>query len=256
MDLFTRVERALEGVVEGVFSRAFRTQLQPIEVAKRLTREVESHRTMSVSATYVPNVYTVALHPDTYAVFDAISARLLGELEQYLREFTAERQYQTVGPLAVRLIEDVSVKPNDMEIDAANDPMATPSSAPPPSVLRSVPTPSTARVSDAPDLDATARFTPAAPATTLEMIAGEYVGRALPLTDGFTMGRGPASTLQLADPGVSRLHVEIVWEEGDGWVIRDLGSTNGTYVNGRKITTHALRTGDQIQLGGTKLVVK
>ena len=100
------------------------------------------------------------------------------------------------------------------------------------------------------------RFTPAAPATTLEITAGEHVGRTLPLTDGLTMGRSPAGTLQLADPGVSRLHVEIVWEEGDGWVIRDLGSTNGTYVNGRKITTHALRTGDEIQLGGTKLTVK
>ena len=106
MDLLAKLEHALEGMVEGVFSRAFKAPLQPIEVAKRLTREMENHRSVSVNTTYVPNAYTVYLTPDTYAGFAAISGRLLVELEGYLRDFIAERKYATVGPVSVRFEED------------------------------------------------------------------------------------------------------------------------------------------------------
>ena len=124
MELLSRLERALEDAVEGVFSRAFRTQVQPIEIARRLTREVEAHRTVSVNTVYVPNLYTVALSPKTHAAFQTISGRLLGELEDYLREFTAERHYQTVGAIAVRLVEDAEVKDGEMKVNAENDPAA------------------------------------------------------------------------------------------------------------------------------------
>jgi len=247
--MLSRLERALEDVVEGVFSRAFRTQLQPIEVAKRLTREVESHRTVSVSATYVPNVYTVHLSPETFATFQAISGRLLAELEQYLREFTTERNYQTIGPIAVRLVEDHEVKVGEMQITTANDNAAAPSSAPSPSVMHSFASP----VSTLAEQEHTVLI--AAPPTTLIITAGEGVGRSIPLSDGFTIGRGPMNALPLTDPGTSRHHAEIVWED-DTWVLRDTGSTNGTYANDRRITEHTLRTGDIIKIGGTVLAVK
>lgn len=177
MDLLSRLERALEDAVEGVFSRAFRSKLQPIEVAKRLTREVETHRTVSVSSTYVPNVYTVYLCPETYATFQAISGRLLAELEQYLREFTSERKYQTIGEIAVRLAESDEVKTGEMQVTAQNDAGATPSSAPSPSVMRSYAAPSPVSTREQKHT-----VLISAPATALEVTAGEWVGRHIPLT--------------------------------------------------------------------------
>ena len=260
MDLLGRLERALEDAVEGVFSRAFRTQLQPIEIAKRLTREVETHRAVSVSATYVPNVYVVHLAPDTYRAFQAISGRLLAELEQYLREFTTERRYQLVGPIAVTLVEAPEVKSSEVQISSANDVQATPSAGPTPSVLRSYPqsspSPKTARVAqpDKAEMDAT-RLMPLTPPTTLEILEGEGTGKTIPLTDGLSFGRGLTNTHPIADPGLSRNHAEIVWEE-EAWVLRDRGSTNGTYVNNRQITAHPLQVGERVRMGNMVMVVK
>jgi len=252
MDLLSRLERVLEDMVEGVFSRAFRTQLQPIEVAKRLTREVETHRAVSVNTTYVPNVYTVQLSAETYAGFQEISGRLLAELEQYLREFTTEHNYQTIGPIAVRLAENADIKIGEMLITAANDAGAAPSVPPAPSVLRSFPTSSPPAHDDA-EQERTELI--AVPASLLEITAGECVGRVIPLRDGFTIGRGQTNALPLADPGASRRHAEIV-NEDDNWVLRDTGSTNGTYVNDRRITEHVLRSGDVVKIGNTVMVVK
>lgn len=252
MDLFSRLERALEETVEGVFSRAFRTQLQPIEVAKRLTREMESQRAVSVNTTYVPNVYTVALSPETYAGFQAISARLLTELEEYLREYTTEHQYQTIGPLAVRLAENAELKTGEMLVTAVNDAGATPTAPPAPSVLRSFPSDAAPTAATEEQEHATLI---AVSATQLEITAGECVGRVIPLSDGFTIGRGPANALPLVDPGASRQHAAILHTDNQ-WVLRDTGSTNGTYVNNRRITEHVLRPGDVVNIGETALLVK
>lgn len=254
MDLLTRLEHALEDLVEGVFSRAFRTHLQPIELAKRLTREVESHRAVSVHATYVPNVYTVQLAPDTYQGFQSISGRLLAELEQYLREFTTERDYQTVGPIAVRLAESAEVKSGEMLVTTANDEAALPSAVQTPSVLRSYASPTARRPQ--PSLPDTSReaTTLLTPPTALEVIEGDEIGRHIPLTDGLSLGRGMTNTIALADPGVSRNHAQVLYED-ETWVLHDCGSTNGTYVNTRRITAHTLQIGEVITIGKTVLRV-
>ena len=254
MDLLSRLEHALEHLVEGVFSRAFRAPLQPIEIAKRLTREVEQHRAVSVNTTYVPNLYTVHLAPATFAGLQLISGRLLGELEQFLREFTVERHYETIGPIAVRLLEDAEMKADEMQVTAINDAAATPS-VPAPSTLRAD-APATSRHGAAftPDMNHTTLIS-AASITTLEVVAGESRGRTLTLTDGLTLGRGPENTLPLTEMGISRHHAEIVWTD-DAWMLRDLGSTNGTFVNGRRITTHALQADDTIRIGGTVMKVR
>ncbi len=203
MDLLSRLEQALEGMVEGVFSRAFRTQLQPIEVAKRLTREVETHRVVSVSATYVPNVYTVQLSPETYAGFQAISGRLLAELEQYLREFTGEHNYQTIGPIAVRLTENADIKTGEMLVNTANDVGATPSSTQSPSVLRSFPTPSPPSPAGAKQ-ERTMLITTT---TTLEITAGECLGRVIPLATDLPSGAArpiPSRCPTPAPPAITR----------------------------------------------------
>jgi len=254
MDLLSRLERALEDVVEGVFTRAFRTSLQPIEIAKRLTREVETHRTVSVSATYVPNEYTVYLAPETFQSFQQISVRLLSELEQYLREYISERNYQVIGPVAIHLAED-DLKVGEMSISAANNATATPNGAPAPPVLRSYSAPSTARTAHAAAADTEKTALINAQPTSLEIIAGETAGRTVPLTDNLTLGRGPLNMVAFADLGISRHHAEIVLED-EGWKLRDAGSTNGTHVNGNRVTEHLLRIGDTIEIGSVVIKVK
>jgi hypothetical protein len=244
MDLLTRLERVLEGMVEGVFSRTFRAQLQPIEIAKRLVREVENHRTVGVSGTYVPNLYTVSLEPETLAGFTPISGRLLEELEQYLREFCLERAYQLVGPITVRLTALETLKANEMRIEATSDPLAIPSAAPSSARLRTMSSGETTRTPIPRGQDP----------TTLEILAGEGSGRRVPLVDGLTLGRGPANSLVLHEPNISRHHAEIIHQE-EGWMLRDLGSTNGTYVNGHRITALTLQVGDEIALGSMLLRV-
>jgi len=255
MDLLSRLERALEDVVEGMFTRAFRTSLQPIEIAKRLTREVESHRTVSVSATYVPNEYTVQLAPETFQSFQPISIRLLSELEQYLRDYISERGYQVIGPVAVHLAEDAEVKVGEMSIAAVNNATAAPGGAPAPSVLRSYTAPSTAR--SAPDTTTETEKTMLinTQPSSLEIIAGEAMRRTVPLADNLTLGRGPLNQIAFADPGISRHHAEIVLED-EGWMLRDIGSTNGTHVNGHRITERLLQAGDTIEIGSVVLKVK
>jgi len=255
MDLLSRLERALEDVVEGVFTRAFRTQLQPIEIAKRLTREVETHRTVSVSATYVPNEYTVHLAADTHQSLQPISVRMLSELEQYLREYISERNYQVIGPVAIHLAEDEDVRVGELTISVANNATATPSSGPTPSVLRSYVAPSTAR----PAHTATAETEKTAlinvQPSMLEIVAGESAGRTIPLTDNLSLGRGPMNQVAFADPGISRHHAEIVLED-EGWKLRDAGSTNGTHVNGHRVTEQLLRVGDTIEMGSVVIKVR
>lgn len=236
MDLLTKLENALEGIFEGVFSRAFKAPLQPVEVAKRLTREMEGHRTVSVNATYVPNIYTVHLSPETYQEFQPISGRLQQELEQYLRDFTDERHYQMVGPVIVRLAEDDQLRGPDINISVANleenPAMLTPA----------IDTVQPTRSSNQ-------------PVTALEVTAGEAEGQRIPLTDGYTIGRGPTNALALTEPDVSRRHAGIVLNH-ETWELRDLGSTNGTFVNERRITSHALLQGDVIRIGHTTILVR
>ncbi|MHB0935752.1 MAG: FhaA domain-containing protein [Armatimonadota bacterium] len=255
MDLLSRLERALEDVVEGVFTRAFRTQLQPIEIAKRLTREVETHRTLSVSATYVPNEYTVHLAPETHQTFQPISVRMLSELEQYLREYISERNYQVIGPVAIHLACDEEVRVGELTISVANNATATPSGAPAPSVLRSYVSPSTARPSHTATADTEKTALINVQPSMLEIVAGEAAGRTIPLTDNLTLGRGPLNQVSFADPGISRHHAEIVLED-EGWKLRDAGSTNGTHVNGHRVTEQLLRVGDTIEMGSVVIKVR
>jgi len=236
MDLLTKLENALEGIVEGVFSRAFKAPLQPIEVAKRLTREMENHRSVSVASIYVPNVFTVQLAPDTYATFEEMRERLLTELEQYLRDYAREHHYSTTGPMAVLLDENATLKSSDSLITVASVANAVPSGSPAP---LSIPQQESVAMS-------------AAPATALEVISGGEEGLRLPMTDGLTIGRGASNTLSLSTPGVSRRHADII-HQGNNWVLRDLGSTNGLYVNHKRITTHILHPGDLITVGDTVL---
>lgn len=236
-DLFSRLEQTLEGLVEGVFTRAFRAPLQPIEVGKRLAREMEQRCTVSVSATYVPNHYTVYLATDTFDTFTQLGRQVVTELEQFLREYAEERQYVSVGRITINFVADPVLKPHDVRIEAASE--APRAAVPPPA--------------SAVELEHTMLFTVTKP-TGLEYLGAGGHTQCYALHHGLTIGRGPMNAVVLSSPSVSRQHAVIEQREGT-WIIRDLGSTNGTQANGKRITEHILMVGESLQLGEERFKV-
>jgi hypothetical protein len=209
-----QVERRLERLVEGVFSKAFRGGLQPVELGRRLTRDMDAARSVSVRGTVVPNHAVITLSEDDAERFESFADALVRDLEDAMREHAKDRQYRFIGPVQVELFQDPDFKRGEytLTVEVMQGPGGMPSAA---LVMR----------------DGTRRD------------IGE---------DPVLIGRAPESTLELGDATVSRRHAEIV-RDGDAWFIRDLGSSNGTKVNGASITEHMLSDGDEIRLGSVTL---
>jgi hypothetical protein len=210
---FQRFERRLERLVEGTFSKAFRSGLQPVEIGRRLVREMDAGRTLGVRGTVVPNHFTVALSPEDTERFAGFADALAQELVDALREHAREEQYRFEGPVEVELVQDDHARRGDLHV-------------------------------------------------TAEIVAGAATAfGSLVLPDGkrialgeanAIIGRMPECAVTLSDPQASRQHAEIRHTE-TGYRIVDLGSTNGTEVNGVRITEMPLTDGDVIVIGATSL---
>jgi hypothetical protein len=209
------LEHRLERMVEGVFARAFRSSLRPIELGKRMVREMDDARTVDVRGrVVVPNVFEFHLSPSDHDNFAEIGDALQRELCDAAREYARDEDYAFMGAVQVSLDRDPSLK--------------------------------------------TGRFTVASRFSEPE--GGGAIG-SLVLPSGerhalasatVRIGRLPEVEITLADPNVSRVHAE-VRPAGTGYVLVDLQSTNGTKVNGKPVTTHELRDGDEISIGTARL---
>ncbi len=207
-------ERRLERLVEGVFARAFRSGLQPVEVGRRLTREMDLRRTVAPRGTITPNTFRVVLAPSDRSRFVPIEEELVAELVSVARDHARSEGYVLLGRVSVTIETDPSLSPGTLVVATEMDRTRGPGAA---VVL--------------PD------------------------GRRVELGDRpLAMGRLPDCDVVLADPNVSRRHVE-VRPAGDGtYLLADLGSTNGTRVNGIRVQgTQPLQPGDQITVGATTL---
>jgi hypothetical protein len=221
-----RFERRLEGLVEGAFAKVFRGGVEPVEIAKALQREAADKKTISAKRTLVPNDYVVELGPTDHAKLKPYEAPLGNELAAMVREHAAERRWEFVGPVTVRLEEHHDVDTGTFRVRSA--------------VIEGTPDP-----------------TPKPPtkgAPRVRITHGPNAPQEVPLTDDvLTIGRGSTATIRLDDTGVSRAHAEIR-REGDDVILVDLGSTNGSSVNGRPIERVRLTPGDRIELGRSVLV--
>jgi nucleotide-binding universal stress UspA family protein len=205
-------ERRLERLVEGTFNKAFRSGLQPVEIGHRLTRVLDDGRTLGVNGRpVVPNNVGVYLSPADFERFSSFAEALARELAEAARQHASDEGYQFVGPVTVTLVPDDSLKTGDFVVVA-------------------------------------------------EMAEGEggHVG-SLVLPDGrrvalggsvTTLGRNADCNVTLADPRASRRHAEIR-STGDGFLLTDLSSMNGTAVNGESVHERVLHDGDEIAVGAT-----
>lgn len=208
-------ERRLERLVEGVFARAFRSGLQPVEIGRRLTREMDLRRTLAPKGTLVPNRFVVALSAEDHERFAPIEEELLTELVSVVKEHAGDEGYVFLGPVTVSIETDPELAPGRLLVvgDMARG-----------------------------------------PGPTASLLLPE--GRRIVLNArAVTMGRLPDCEVVVGDPNVSRRHAEIRPSDHDsGWEVVDLGSTNGTRLNGSLLRAPTLlRPGDQVTMGATTI---
>ena len=266
MSVLRAIESKIEGLFEGVFGRAFRTHVQPVELARKLAKEMDEHRSVSVSRVYVPNEYTLYLSPSDRPQFAAYEGSLVGELQEYLAEHARREGYALLTP--PRVILETRRRPRDGRVrdrdarDAARRGSVSPWRAPSAGCGRAGSGPHVP-VAEAPA--ATMVYRPEVPLAAddgpPEEVVREQVtltvdGRTFPLTSGrVVVGRSRECDIRVDDGNVSRRHFELVQEGPTAWAVADLGSTNGTEVNGRRVSGRKrLDDGDRISAGGTELV--
>jgi len=216
-------ERRLERMVEGVFARAFRSGLQPVEIGRRLTREMDLRRTVAPRGTIVPNEFTVALSPADHSRFASIEDELVAELIAVARDHGRAENYVFLGPVTVSMQADSDLSAGMVLVSGE---MVKP-----------------------------------AETATANLVLPD--GRRVELgPKPLVVGRLPDAGLVLGDPNVSRYHAEFrpaPAADGDPlgstqFEVSDMGSTNGTKVNGVTIVgAQVLRDGDTVTVGATTI---
>jgi hypothetical protein len=255
------IEQKIESMFEGLFGRAFRTSVQPVEIARKLAKEMDEHRTVSVSRVYAPNEYTVYLSSADREQFAGYENSLLAELEEYLSEHAIRESYALLTPVRVLLENDDDLSLGEFGIAArmvqprrghleepapAPVPVAPAAPLPPPppdATMIYVPT------DDAPEPDEEA------PAPAGAAVVLSWAGRSSRFEqERIVLGRSRDADVQVDDPNVSRRHAELRHEGGAFWIV-DLDSTNGVEVDGRRVKRAKLEPGDTFIVGSTPVTL-
>jgi len=252
MPMLRTIETKIEGLFEGIFGRAFRTNVQPIELARKLVKEMDDHRNVSVSRVYVPNEYTLYLSPQDRKQFAGYETSLVGELQEYLAEHAKRERYALLGaPVVIVTTDDdlavgefgiatrlVSNETSEKQSPPPELPVDQPAmtmiyrTATPPVVAAPAPEPEPAR----------------------EEVSLTFAGRQHVISEPrVVLGRSRDAGVRVSDVNISRKHAEVRQEGATFWIV-DLGSTNGTLVNGKRVDRQRLRDGDRITLGSTEIV--
>ena len=241
------IEQRLELVFEGVFGRAFRTNVQPVELARKLAKEMDDHRSTSVTRVYVPNEYTIYLSPGDREQFEGYENSLVSELEEYLSEHAARENYALLTPprILFETDDDLGVGEFGIATRMAQHGRRADVEAPPAGAVPG----------------ATMIYKPRTQPTEAASLEELGVERQVPVLrwngqrrvleqQRSVLGRSRDADVQIEDPNVSRRHAEIVQEGSVFWLV-DLGSTNGTEVEGRRVQRARLDDGSRFTVGET-----
>jgi hypothetical protein len=232
MGVLQRFERRIEGMVNGAFARAFKAEVQPVEIASALQRELDDRAAIVAQGrTLVPNDFVVELSERDSERLGGYADQLAAELVDMVRGHADQQRYAFVGPVEVAFEQASDLQTGVFRVrssaKAGVTPMQQPSSGAP---GHSMPSPFRAEA---------------------RLVIG---GTAYPLSRQVTvLGRGTDADLRIDDPGVSRKHAQISLN-GDAAVITDLGSTNGTLVDGQRVGQAALVDGSEIRVGSTTAI--
>jgi hypothetical protein len=227
MGVLQRFERRIEEMVNRPFARAFKAEVQPVEIASALQRECDDRAAIVARGrTMVPNAFVVALGERDHERLSVYAEALAAELAAMVREYAEEQRYAFIGPVTIDFERDEELPTGRFQVRSSAVAGAT--------------------------ANESATSVPAAGAGSavpwLEVGSTTYA-LVRPVT---RIGRGADSDLRIDDPGISRNHAELRRSGGDV-TIADLGSTNGVLVDGRRVDEERLRDGAEVRLGSTTL---
>jgi hypothetical protein len=244
------LERIMEEAVEGSIRRLFRPTLQPVQLAKAAARRMDEQQVIGPSGPEVPNSYAISLHPKDFERFARYQMALQNELQKYLVKYARDHGWRPVSDVSVALIADSGVQAGRLKVEAQM--LDTARDAPQPAARKNAPIEQTVRQRRVASAKPEAVELSQPLQATLLNQDGERFELARPVV---TLGRALENDIVIADSRVSRFHAEIKQESGR-FVLRDLGSTNGTRVASEKIDRRELRNGETISLGGYELTFK
>jgi hypothetical protein len=234
MGMLQRFESRLEQAVSGAFAKAFRSAVQPVELAAALQREVDSSaQILSRDRRLVPNTFAIELSPLDFERLGPYAETLTRELTAMLHEYADQQHYVFAGPVAIDFEQEDDLGTGRFRVRSRA--AAQVEAAPRP------PRPSAA---------------PAPASRPRSEVVLEVNGTRHPVVDRVVVGRGSEADLRINDPGVSRRHAELRLEGGGDLVVEDLGSTNGTLVDGERTERRRLHDGATVRVGSTDLVVR
>lgn len=270
MSVLRSIERKIESLFEGVFGRAFRTHVQPVELARKLAKEMDERRSVSVSRVYVPNAYTIYLSPGDRQQFVSYEGSLVGELQEYLAEHARREGYALLTPPRVEITTDPDLAIGEFGIATrVSQPeeggrLPSQAEAEPRPVTVPPPVPVAAPL-EAPSMEpgatmvyrsreAVGENAQRPPEVEREVVTLTVAGKTHPVTSRrVVLGRSRECDVRVEDGNVSRRHAELVQEGATYWLV-DLGSTNGTELNGESVQRAKLSDGDRITIGSTDIV--
>ncbi|MFD6753550.1 MULTISPECIES: FhaA domain-containing protein [Micromonospora] len=250
VSVLQRFEKRLEGLVEGAFAKVFKGVVHPVEILNAMQREAEAHKAILAGGrTLVPNRYVIDLSPYDHSRLAPYAAALAQELAQSQAEFIGEQAWTVYGDVIVEIERGEGLDTGMFRVTAEvyTGGEVAPVSAPG----------YDAGPSGYPAYDQGGGYGPPpghGGGRNVRLVSGD--GRTYPLQMGSTViGRGDQANLRLPDVGISRRHARLDFDGGQV-VLTDLGSTNGTMVNGQRVSAVALNPGDMIQLGTTTLTFR
>ncbi|MEA2434115.1 MAG: hypothetical protein QOG54_1572 [Actinomycetota bacterium] len=248
------IEQRLEGLVEGFFTKVFRSGLQPVEVGRRILREMAENKTVSVNRIYAPNEFRVVMGPEDHERFSQMEAGLQREFSELVIEQAKLNRWNLMGLPRITFVGDESMGKGELKVEAS---LVADADVPGPRVSTRETNAENASASRAIATDTADRL--GVPSSGAELIVlgddGSQKERISITRDPVVIGRMSTNDVVLADSNVSRRHAELR-RDGSGWILVDLGSTNGTLVNGKQAKEHSLRDGDKLAFGTSELLFK
>jgi hypothetical protein len=244
MSVLRSLEEKIAGLVEGAFGRVFRSQVRPVELARKLAREMDEHRTVSVSRTYVPNEYAIWLSPEDRERYEGVEHEVIDELSAYLLEHARRERLALVSRPVIEFRTDDRLHLGEFGIQAR---------------LVRVGGDDVESAQQADHGHTMVYSTSERSQESLTEARADRAGRAILQAEGrrlvvapggAVVGRSRECDIVLGDSNVSRRHAEIRPGAGGQWTVADLGSTNGVLVNGRRVTgATPLKAGDHVVFG-------
>jgi hypothetical protein len=251
MPMLRSIESKLESLFEGVFGRAFRTNVQPVELARKLIKEMDDHRNVSVSRVYVPNEYTIYLAPSDREQFASYEEQLKDELAEYLAEHARRENYVLLTPPKVQLETD-----DDLDVGVfgiATRMVQTGKKAGDEPAGQAEPNATMVYKPTAAPPQATEAASPVDLGIQREIAVLTWDGKRHEIDKRrAVLGRSKDADIQVADPNVSRRHAEVRQEGATYWLV-DLDSTNGVEVRGKRVKRLKLEDGTRFTIGSTEI---